>query len=187
MSSAALKLEAFLTDLNCVVTYLYAANVHLYMPLYDKRDDFNFNITNFFFSSIYMRRRFTIYSAFLDIKNSISWYQEIHFLISRNAFFDIKNSISWYQEIIHIFWYQEIEFLISRNDFLISRNWFLDIKMCILRRRFTIYLKVFLDINNLISWYQEFISWFKHILFQFFHEKGLGISFNNSICALSLI
>ena len=40
----------------------------------------------------------TIYSAFLDIKNSISWYQEMHFLIKRNA------------------WFQEFDFLISRNN-----------------------------------------------------------------------
>ena len=65
-------------------------------------------------------RRFTIHSAFLDIKNSISWYQEMkwildikkYFLISR-IFFDIKNSISWYQEI---------EFLISRIRFLDIKN-----------------------------------------------------------------
>ena len=82
---------------------------------------------------------FIQHNLILDIKNSISWYQEIHFLISRNAFLDIKNSISWYQEIIHISWYQKIKFLISRNHFLISRNQFLDIKKCILRHRFTIY------------------------------------------------
>ena len=46
------------------------------------------------------------YSLCLDIKKSIFWYQEIHFLISRNPFSDIKKSI---------FWYQEIEFLISKN------------------------------------------------------------------------
>ena len=49
----------------------------------------------------------------VDIKNSISWYQEMN---------------SWYQEMNflisrNIFWYQEIDFLISRNRiFLISRN-----------------------------------------------------------------
>ena len=79
-----------------------------------------------------MRSRFTIYSAFLDINNSIPWYQDIHFLISRNAFLDIKNSISWYQEIIHISWYQKIEYP--------------DIK------------KSFLDIKKSISWYQEMYS-----------------------------
>ena len=30
-----------------------------------------------------------------------------------------------------------------------------------------------------------YLIWFKHILFQFFNEKGLGISFYNIICALS--
>ena len=57
-----------------------------------------------------------------------------------SAFLYIKNSISWYQEIIHTSWYKKkIEFLISRNNFLISRNRFLDIEECILRRRFTIF------------------------------------------------
>ena len=44
-----------------------------------------------------MRRRFDIHSAFLDIKirfldikKYISWYQEMHFLISRIRFLDIK-------------------------------------------------------------------------------------------------
>ena len=48
-----------------------------------------------------------------DIKKSISWYQEIEFLISRNQILDIKNWIldikksnSWYQEMNS--WYQEI-------------------------------------------------------------------------------
>ena len=68
---------------------------------------------------------------FPDIKNS-NWYQENEFLISKNAYLNIKNSTSWYQEIIHISWYQKIEFLISRNRFL-------DIKKCILSNRFTIY------------------------------------------------
>ena len=42
----------------------------------------------------------------LDIKKSISWYQEFYFLISRNRFLDIKKyfliskNISWYQEFI---------------------------------------------------------------------------------------
>ena len=53
-----------------------------------------------------MRRRFTIYSAFLDIKNSIS---------------EIKKCISWYHEkysealfdfLLSISWYQEFDFLI---------------------------------------------------------------------------
>ena len=50
-----------------------------------------------------MRRRFTIYSIFLDIKKIIFLYKEI-------------NPISWYQ-----FWFKEIYFLISKNRFLISR------------------------------------------------------------------
>ena len=48
-------------------------------------------VLEFDFLSTNMRRRFTIYSAFLDIKNSISWYQEVN---------------SWFQEIN--FWYQEM-------------------------------------------------------------------------------
>ena len=65
-----------------------------------------------------MRRRFTIYSAFLDIKNSISWYQEMNSWY-QEIFFDIKNSISF--------------ILISRNEiyFLISRKRILNIKKSI--------------------------------------------------------
>ena len=47
-----------------------------------------------------MRRRFTIYSIFLDIKEIDFLYQEIH-------------PISWYQNFI--FWFKEIHFLISKN------------------------------------------------------------------------
>ena len=81
-------------------------------------------------------------NRFLDIKNSISSYQEFHFFISRipflhikktvpqNTFLDIEKSISWYKKMIS--WYQEFDFLISRNVFylLISRNRILDIKKC---------------------------------------------------------
>ena len=72
-----------------------------------------------------MKRSLTIYSAFLDIKKSISWYQEIN---------------SWYQEIflieeIYFNWYQEF-------DFLISRNWILDIKNSIsCYQEFDFYIK----------------------------------------------
>ena len=120
-----------------------------------------------------MIRRYTIYSAFLDIKNSfldiknstqnnlglglfldikklnswsrtqildikksisISWYQEINFLISEN-----NMNLCWYQEMTS--WYQKFDFLIglSRNVyfyFLISKSRIIDIKKC-------------------ISWYQE--------------------------------
>ena len=89
-----------------------------------------------------MRRRFPIHSAFIDIKNSISWYQEmyseapfyyllsiswyqefdflisrIHFLISRNIILDIKKYKSWYQEMKFISWYKKINSLISKNIF----------------------------------------------------------------------
>ena len=88
-----------------------------------------------------MRRCFTIYSAFLAIKNSISWYQEMNFWYQEIFF--ISRNIFWYQEFDFlifrngildiknsIFWYQEFDFLISRNNkyFLISRNRILDIK-----------------------------------------------------------
>ena len=81
-----------------------------------------------------MRRRFTIYSAFLDIKISISWYQEIHFLICV-LYLDIKKSNFWYHEIhflISRIRFLDIKkyFLISRIHVLISRNLFLDIKKC---------------------------------------------------------
>ena len=69
-----------------------------------------------------------VYAAPFYYLLSISWHQEFYFFISRNRILDIKNSISWYQEIFTISWYQEIEFLISRNDFLILRIPFLDIR-----------------------------------------------------------
>ena len=58
------------------------------------------NIHNFLLSRI----------VFLDIKNFISWYQEIDFLISKN--------ISWYQKI-----------------FLDIKNSFLDIKKCLINSK----------------------------------------------------
>ena len=86
-----------------------------------------------------LRRRFTIYLVFLDIKNLISRYQEF------------------------ISWYQEIQFLISRNEmhFLISRNWFLDINNSISWYQeidFLILIIRFLDIKKSISWCQEMYS-----------------------------
>ena len=102
-----------------------------------------------------MMRRFTIYSAFLDIKKCISWYQEFNFLISRN--------------ITH--------FLISKNHFLISTNRFLDIKKCILRRRFT---ETFLDLHlltcSLIE--REIMSTYLNFLQKL--EKCMLISWNIS-------
>ena len=64
---------------------------------------------------------------FFDIKNSIYWYQEIKLLISKNRILDIKKSISWYREEF-ISWYQEIKLFISRiiYYYLISRNRILD-------------------------------------------------------------
>ena len=73
------------------------------------------------------------------MSNSISWYQEKEFLISRIQFLDIKNSISWYQEIINISWYQEFDFLIS-----------------IIR---------ILDIKKSYSWYKKYISWYQEFDF----------------------
>ena len=67
------------------------------------------------------------YLLFLDIKKSISWYQEIDFLISRILFLDIKKTISWYQKI---FLDIKKKILISRIHFLISRNRIVDIKKC---------------------------------------------------------
>ena len=148
-----------------------------------------------------MRRRFTIYSAFLDINNSIeflisrnhsrnvfwcavllfikyflisriSWYQEFHFLISRNKirFLDIKNSISWMNS-----WYQKNQILDIKKYLMNSKTahqntfleWFLDIKnsifwyqeMCIIflyqEIEFFISRNAFLDTRKCISWYQE--------------------------------
>ena len=54
-----------------------------------------------------MRRRFTIYSIFLDIKKSIfDIKKSIPFLDIRTSFFDFKKFISWYQKIDS--WNQEI-------------------------------------------------------------------------------
>ena len=81
---------------------------------------------------ICMRRCFSIYPAFLDIENSISWYQEM------NSWYQEMNSwyqkiFFWYQEIYFdikksISWYQEIEFLISSIRFLDIKNSISDIK-----------------------------------------------------------
>ena len=89
-----------------------------------------------------MRRCFTIYSIFLDIKNRF-WYQEIYPISWYQSFIfgfkDIKNrfliSRNWiefflYQDIGLIFFISSIFFFISRNSFflniknrfLISRN-----------------------------------------------------------------
>ena len=54
-----------------------------------------------------MKCRFTIYSIFLDIKNSIFYIKKsIPFLDITTSYFDLKKSISWYQKIDS--WYQEI-------------------------------------------------------------------------------
>ena len=93
----------------------------------------------------------------LDIKNSISWYQEFNFLISRIIFLHIKQWI--------------LEFLISGNQIPYIKKFlknsktapqktFLDIK------KFFLYIKkLFLDIRNSMFWYQEMciISWYREI------------------------
>ena len=106
-----------------------------------------------------MRRRFTFYSAFLDIKKSISknripdikkWFldiNKIHVLIWRNVFWGAvyyKLSISWYQEFY--FFISRIHFLISRNKIIAIKKWNL----------FLISRNPILDIKKSISWYQEF-------------------------------
>ena len=110
----------------------YNVRVCFIVPLHHSRRYFSHisdgaSMCRRYIQIIRMRHRFTIYSAFLDIKNSISWYQEIHFLISWNAFPDVKNSTSWYQEIIHI------------------KNRIPDIKKS--------FLNSFLDIKKYNSWY----------------------------------
>ena len=90
----------------------------------------------------YMRRHFTIYSAFLDIKNSISWYQEMNYWY-KEIYFDIKK----------YFLISRIRFLDIKNYFLISRIRFLDIKIWIL------------DIKKSNSWYQKCISWYQEFDF----------------------
>ena len=91
-------------------------------------------------------------------------------MISKNQILDIKKSISWYQEM-----YSEAPFLlfikyflISRNEiyFLISRNQILDIKKYLINSKNS-GLNIFLDIKKWISWYQEinFISWYQELYF----------------------
>ena len=100
-----------------------------------------------------MRRPFTIYSAFLDIKNSICWYQEIHFLVSRKVYHFLISRNRILDIKICMFWYQEL-------DFLISRNRILDIKKYLL----------FLDIKKSISWYQKiFLDIKKYFLISKIH------------------
>ena len=87
-------------------------------------------------NSWYQEIFFDIKKYFLISRNRFPWYQEIEFLISRNRFLDIQNSISWYQEIINISWYQEFNFKNSRisrildikNRILDTKNAYLDIK-----------------------------------------------------------
>ena len=140
----------------------------------------------FYIKKYILRRTFTIYSALLNL--DIKKYILRRTFTIYSAFLDIKNSISWYQEIIHIPWYQIIEFLISWNHFLIPRNRFLDIKKCVLffisrnrildiKKRWingkTAPQNIFHDIKIYNSWYtkmkfiwyQEFYILISRILF----------------------
>ena len=67
---------------------------------YIKKSVLFFDIRTSFF---WFKKSISLYQKILDIKKSISWYQEF--------FLDIKNSISSYQEINFIFWHQELCFL----------------------------------------------------------------------------
>ena len=77
-----------------------------------------------------MRRRFAIYSIFLDIKKSIFYIKKsIPFLDIRTLFFDLKKSISWYQKFDS--WYQEIGlifFYIKKSDWFFYMIDFFHIK-----------------------------------------------------------
>ena len=116
-----------------------------------------------------LRRRFTIYLVFLNIKNLISWYQELECLISRIPFFYIKKYLlilqirkwnSWYEEMIS--WYKEFNFLISKIefDFLISGNIFLDIKKVLIKK--SRYQEILHKWENGAS---EYIAWYQEIVF----------------------
>ena len=109
-----------------------------------------------------MRGSFTIYSAFLDIKNSISWSQEM------NNWYPEIYVISWYQEIYSeapfyylLFLdknsnslYQEIEFLISGYIYIIS--WYQEIySEAPFYNLLSISSYQEIKFKNSISWYQE--------------------------------
>ena len=124
-----------------------------------------------------MRHRFTIYSAFLHIRTSISWYQEIHFLISRNTFSDIKKCISSYQEFDFLISrirfldtfldIKKIEFLISRNHFS-SISWYKNVfwGAVLLFIQYSLISRIwFLDINDLILDIKKYNSWYQEMKF----------------------
>ena len=104
-----------------------------------------------------LRRLFSIYSIFLDIRKSIfyikkiiSWYQLIDFLTTRNltVFFQ-------YQEMGFIFLYQKFNFFISMiskiESIFISKNRLFDIKKYRINSKTTRYLfHIFL-----CSWYKS--------------------------------
>ena len=102
-----------------------------------------------------------IKKSFLDIKNSISWYQEI-VNISRHEILGIKKCLSWYQEIyaFNFFyikkwnsWYQEIKIF--------------DIKKYLINSK-TAPRNKFHDIKKSSFWYQELVSWYiKNSIFWF--------------------
>ena len=108
-----------------------------------------------------MRRLFTIYSLFFDIRKWISWYQEIKsnfwyqkidFLISKNRFSDIKKKIFWYQ--IQFIPY----FLISKILFFDIRqwiSWYQEIKIIFWYQKIDFLTSRFFDIRYSICWYQE--------------------------------
>ena len=96
----------------------------------------------------------------MSIKKSISWYQKLDFLISRNKFHFLISR-------------NKFHFLISRNGFLISRNQILDIKKYWINSK-TAPQSTFLDIKKSVSWYQEMISWYQE--FDFLYQEMCMIS-----------
>ena len=105
-------------------------------------------------------------AVLLFIQHFLISRNNTHFLISRNRILDIKKSLislsrNHFLISKNVFWGAVLLFI---KYFLISRIWFLDIK------------NSFLDIKNLISWYQEFISnsWYQEMKFiSWYQEIGI--------------
>ena len=137
----------------------------------------------------------TNYFVLILISKNISKYQKIfldinkYFLISkRNRLLDIKNSIYWYQEFHFLISRNKFHFLITRIIFFYIKKWILDIKKYLInsqtapqntfldinikrfldiKKRFLDIKKSFLDIKNSIFLYKErcTISWYQKIEF----------------------
>ena len=134
-----------------------------------------------------IKRRFTIYSIFLDMKKSIFYIKKsIPFLDIRTSFFDLKKSISWYQKsILDIKKLEWFSYIKDSDWFFYIIDFFFHIKkwICFL------YQKSIFDITKCRSRMNSktasqrtvllFIRWFFLIL----HIKNINLSFWYKISA----